>query len=674
MSARSPTDESPGDSSRRDRAAIAAQACQTCRSRKSKCDEQRPKCGLCTRLGVECVYREPQPTKKDKTLVHILSVLERVESKVDRLSLPPSATRTEPSPGSREEPGLVGPGSSWEQVESDTRQQDKRPETYLPSDLISANTHLTAAHKILVWPSVFLLLTNARVPVMDDVHHIMQTGTPWFTHLELKKHSQPLPTTLTSPASRSPSVPTHSLAPGIAGLTADNIRQLADAYFDTFNIVHPILDRDSFYSNILVPVIKGGYEDRDTQACLAMLVLALGQIAHDGVTGAPFQSNSNSPSGLRGGTIEEPPGLEIFNEARRRLGFVMHTCTLENVQIYLLQAAYYEACARHMDFWRSSAAASMSFQVYIRCERINWSSSKADLIKRVYWTCILNEDLYHLELDLPRTGIYSLEDQIPLPSFQQTRNMASESDESSHFHYHFLAMIALRRLIARIHASLHSDNDTRAENSEDYDGPPIHLVKELARQLESWRTYLPQALQWSDAEMHSFPNVNPLARRQPSPLFTVQDNGEPTNHRYNLDIVTGHLRTRFYYARYMIYRPFIFKALHFPEAMTQDDASYCALAMQSACMWPLAMSPCRYKKRLVPHLFTWTQNFLGILLLMRMTSESECLRTICEERVNMRDMQNTVGLMLDWINDMKTLDGIAEWSWNLLEPLFRGWT
>ncbi|TKX19267.1 fungal Zn(2)-Cys(6) binuclear cluster domain-containing protein 23 [Elsinoe australis] len=653
MANKSP-DESPGDGSRRDRAAIAAQACQTCRSRKSKCDEQRPKCGLCIRLGVECIYREPQPTKKDKTLVHILNILERVESKVDRLGMPATSQRTIPSPQSRSEMSLTGPAATWEQVENETKQQDIRSETYLPTDLISASTHLTAAHKVLVWPAVFLLLTNARVSVINDLHHIMQTGTPWFTHLELQKHSTPLPSACSPSSMLSPSVPSHSLAPGIAGLTADRIRLLADAYFDTFNVLHPILDRDTFYSDILTPVIRGGYEDRDTQACLAMLVLALGSIAIEGVSGAPIFPNTHSTSGLRGGSIEEPPGLQIFNEARRRLGFVMHTCTLENVQIYLLQAAYYEACARHMDFWRSCAAASMSFQVYIRCERIDWSSAKADLIKRVYWTCILNEDLYHLELDLPRTGIYTLEDQIPLPSFQQSRSIsAHESEEASHYHYHFLAMIALRRLIARIHASLHSDVNAKAESSEDYDGPPIHLVNELARQLESWRTYLPQALQWSDADMHSFPNTNPLARRQPAPLFTVEDNNNPATHRYNLDVVTGHLRTRFYYARYMIYRPFVFKALHFPESMTPEDASYCALAVQSACLWPLAMSPCKNKKRLVPHLFTWTQNFLGILLLMRMTSESECLRQICEERVSMRDMQLTVGLMLDWINDMK---------------------
>ncbi|KAG9618346.1 hypothetical protein KCV03_g10431, partial [Aureobasidium melanogenum] len=55
---------------RRERAVIAAQACQTCRSR---------------RLSVECVYREPQPTKKDKTMIYILQTLQRLENKFDTL-------------------------------------------------------------------------------------------------------------------------------------------------------------------------------------------------------------------------------------------------------------------------------------------------------------------------------------------------------------------------------------------------------------------------------------------------------------------------------------------------------------------------------------------------------------------------------------------------------------
>ena len=57
-------------------------------------------------------------------------------------------------------------------------------------------------------------------------------------------------------------------------------------------------------------------------------------------------------------------------------------------------------------------------------------------------------------------------------------------------------------------------------------------------------------------------------------------------------------------------------------------------------------------------------------MILRMTTENECLQRICESQVNQDDIQKTVGLMLDWIRDVKQLDGIADWSWRILEPLY----
>jgi hypothetical protein len=53
-----------------------------------------------------------------------------------------------------------------------------------------------------------------------------------------------------------------------------------------------------------------------------------------------------------------------------------------------------------------------------------------------------------------------------------------------------------------------------------------------------------------------------------------------------------------------------------------------------------------------------------------MTREEGMLKRICEERVDLSDLDSTIMLMLDWVKDVKQLDGIAEWSWKLLEPLF----
>jgi hypothetical protein len=122
----------------------------------------------------------------------------------------------------------------------------------------------------------------------------------------------------------------------------------------------------------------------------------------------------------------------------------------------------------------------------------------------------------------------------------------------------------------------------------------------------------------------------------------------------------------------MVYRPFVYKALHFPELMTANDANCCALAIQSCCMWPVSIAPPKTKKRLVPHSFSWTQNFMGILLILRHTQENGVLGKICDEHVNPDDMKRTVTLMLDWMRDVKQVDGIANWSWRILEPMFSG--
>lgn len=394
-------------------------------------------------------------------MVHILETLQRLESKFDNLQVSNSSTpNSNPSYQAQTDAQVMIAGDALLgslmnqniSPESDTRGMPQK----FPGELQQSYQHLTVAHKILLWPAVYLHVLNSGVGAASDLQYVLQDGTPWFIHLELAKHPDTLAWNTEMRTHPIAHPQTGEIRLGFVHLSMETAQQLADAYFNTFNLLFPIIDRDSFMNDIIGPVMRHGFADGDPDACLALLVFALGQVAIDGVYGAPISSYNGSPSGLRGGTASRPPGLDLFNEARRRVGFNVHACTLENVQILLLQATYYEACARHMDFWRATVAASMSCQVLIRCESIDWSTPRADLIKRAYWTCILSEDMYHMELDLSQTGIHTLEDQVPLPYFHEAQNMSGRSsDERSHYQYHFLAMIALRRLITRIHGSIH---------------------------------------------------------------------------------------------------------------------------------------------------------------------------------------------------------------------------
>jgi hypothetical protein len=120
-------------------------------------------------------------------------------------------------------------------------------------------------------------------------------------------------------------------------LTKETMQNLAKAYFDTFNFIYPFMDRQNFLSDTLTKVHTEGF-DGDADSVIALLVFALGELAIEGFRGNPIERHGNRSSGVRGGTSTRPPGLGLFNEARKRIGFVLTACDLENVQIFSLAA------------------------------------------------------------------------------------------------------------------------------------------------------------------------------------------------------------------------------------------------------------------------------------------------------------------------------------------------
>ncbi|GKU11934.1 unnamed protein product, partial [Fusarium langsethiae] len=84
--------------------ARASQACESCRQRKQKCDEQTP-CGTCSEKGVKCKYRDPVLKPTDKTQADILDGLKRLDQRFTNIEsllhqhIATLAPTTEPSAG-----------------------------------------------------------------------------------------------------------------------------------------------------------------------------------------------------------------------------------------------------------------------------------------------------------------------------------------------------------------------------------------------------------------------------------------------------------------------------------------------------------------------------------------------------------------------------------------------
>lgn len=195
----------------------------------------------------------------------------------------------------------------------------------------------------------------------------------------------------------------------------------------------------------------------------------------------------------------------------------------------------------------------------------------------------------------------------------------------------------------------------------------------MIRQLDSWRELLPPMLQWSDnARFNLAPPFDEVDRIKVGPLFTVKpiDDDRYREHKSVLATGTAMLRSRYYYARYLTLRPFVYKALHFPR-QTQPDEMHCvAMCLQSCLLWPMSMYPVTQRKRLIPMLFTWNQNFMSILLILRMTAVDPGLAEIRRNNIHQPELESTVLLLLDWFRDMRLIDGVANWAWGILEHIY----
>lgn len=217
-------------------------------------------------------------------------------------------------------------------------------------------------------------------------------------------------------------------------------------------------------------------------------------------------------------------------------------------------------------------------------------------------------------------------------------------------------------------------------------------------QLEQWRGMLPAQLRWQEDSPGAFPNTSmyspslystiptstPMSTSLPPPhsaipgsasplMFTTDLDAVPVRYPYSLDIQVALLRSRYYHTKYLVHRPYFYKALHHPDAMTHDDALGAAECLRAMLKWPIAMSPTCTHKRLIPCVFFFTQNLFGILLLLHLSTTVPILRriqtTLCGERFEV-DASETVGLYLDWMRDVKEVDSTAHWQWEVVRAVY----
>lgn len=418
--------------------------------------------------------------RPDNSHPGVLETLRRVERKLDTLSL---------TPGDHHHADTVAHEKQGIPFLPDASKDNSREAGYYASPMLQqsllarlqkTSEQLTVPHKILLWPSIYADVVASQTAMALDMQSILREGVHWFARAEARKQPPTLPAGIAlpsfainnsgRPSGSSPNIMFPTLLP-------EQVHQSSAAYFDTFNLLYPVLDREKFTTNIQDTVLSQGYTDGDAADVLLLLVFALGQVSIEGAQGAPISTIDGHPSGFRGGSVVHPPGLAAFNEARRRFGFIAMECSLETVQILLLQMIYVESHGRHIEFWRLATAASMAFHGLINTQVIDWTSNYGHEVKCVYWTCTMNEGFYHLDLDLAETGIVNLENDVPLPDFSRhpRGEQRTVPTVSWVFHAQFLALIALRSITMRIHDAVQTAEGSYALTQSVYGSALNHI-------------------------------------------------------------------------------------------------------------------------------------------------------------------------------------------------------
>jgi hypothetical protein len=287
------------------------------------------------------IPRADRSSRKDKTLVEILDRIKGLEAKIDSLNL----RNTFDSPTTVH--GHLPPGPNTVSDASISSSRPNLPETaYSLHEASSTSSggeehfkYVCSVHQMLAWPAIRQLLAAAqqKMPTFDlaavereKPAGLLQLHSPASRGLPTRTPYQPMGPgpTATGPAPA-------ALPITMSDLNWDTMQRLSKAYFDSFNLLCPVLDRHSFLSSTLPSVFREGFR-QDMASTIAFLVFALGEVALAGSSGPPVHASNGRPSGVKGGSKDAPPGLDFFNEARKRIGFNLTDCSIENIQLYFL--------------------------------------------------------------------------------------------------------------------------------------------------------------------------------------------------------------------------------------------------------------------------------------------------------------------------------------------------
>ncbi|KAJ5962512.1 Transcription factor [Penicillium viridicatum] len=394
----------------------------------------------------------------------------------------------------------------------------------------------------------------------------------------------------------------------------DLATDLVSIFFASAHQNHPILDPGEFEDTFSQFLDNGA--DSSTASALCMVVLALGAVAASPPDAHAF--------------LHSPPGMQYMHHAMPALltqSAWSFSCSLMLPQALVLASVYFAYIVRPLQSWRLIYSAMTIIQFKLsgidsQQKEPWWRES----LIRLFWSCFLIECDRLAELELPRSGLQQLTDEISLPDCTNLGMMQSTC---------YLAEISIRRLLNRVHNSLYPSkkhvlalSSTTLTTPEEFSKDDISSISavcdELHSQLELWHSSIPDIFR---------PNIE----------ASMQE----SNDRQAI------LRIRYFAARHIIYRPFVlFLVTHDVTCISRDIVEKAGICIESCRSY--IHSTTRTLKR--PSQYTWTFSLssLGAIVILTLASLNPALQHLVTD--------------IDALQNL-ALNNIRPWAFSSLEAV-----
>ncbi|KAH6663562.1 C6 zinc finger domain-containing protein [Plectosphaerella plurivora] len=398
----------------------AVKACQVCRARRTKCDNLKPSCSFCLKVGATCIQSPVDLSSFDPASLKILERLDDLERLLEAATL-----------GSSEEP--VHKTRVVQAAAGESPQATRRDAHPIEMGMVLP----LGLDNVLSWPC----FSGGR-----PAHEL---------------HLQPPPSLLGVSPSRSTHHLGASASPasfiGAVDLEPVRVKDLLNNFFSYVHVKNPIFDEAATRRVVQSTVLNG--IDWSGESCLSLIICALGSIA------TPFGPSYETMPG----TSAYSSAMSFFHAAQKRIGTLLYLDDILAPQCLFLSGVFMMCIFQQTKAWRYFV------QALAHCQQLGFLSQEhaadADqqgatprghdsdsLHQAIYWSAWKSERELRSSM---RMADFSPNDHgvnlypsffptPPAPRSGETSEMNPDQQREQTSWYFYLAEISLRRLAARI--------------------------------------------------------------------------------------------------------------------------------------------------------------------------------------------------------------------------------